>query len=117
VKIPRLGDDEVTAIATIRAAGFFMRGTAMIPGCSGHHFRRITIMQNETGNNMGGINDTGTLEAEVRSAVEQDHDVQEMVRQLTLRRISARSLDIESLRQITRAVLSGARAGTQKELQ
>lgn len=74
-------------------------------------------MQNETGNNMGGINDTGTLEAEVRSAVEQDHDVQEMVRQLTLRRISARSLDIESLRQITRAVLSGARAGTQKELQ
>ena len=74
-------------------------------------------MQNETGNNIGGSNDTGTLEAEVRSAVEQGHDVQEMVRQLTLRRISARSLHIESLRQIARAVLSGARAGTQKELQ
>jgi hypothetical protein len=94
-----------------------MRGTAMTPGCSGHHFRRITIMQNETGNNIGGSDDTGTLEAEVRSAVEQGHDVQEMVRQLTLRRISARSLDIESLRQIASAVLRGARAGAQKELQ
>jgi len=73
-------------------------------------------MQNETGNNIGGSNDTGTLEAEVRSAVEQGHDVQEMVRQLTLRKISARSLDIESLRQIASAVLSGARAGAQKEL-
>ncbi len=73
-------------------------------------------MQNETGNSIGGSNDTGTLEAEVRSAVEQGHDVQEMVRQLTLRKISARSLDIESLRQITSAVLSGARAGAQKEL-
>ena len=73
-------------------------------------------MQNETGNNIGGSNDTGTLEAEVRSAVEQGHDVQEMVRQLTLRRISARSLDIESLRQIASAVLRGAKAGVQKEL-
>ena len=73
-------------------------------------------MQNETGNNIGGSNDTGTLEAEVRSAVEQGHDVQEMVRQLTLRKISARSLDIESLRQIASAVVRGARAGAQKEL-
>ncbi len=73
-------------------------------------------MQNETNNNIGGGSDTGTLEAEVRSAVEQGHDVQEMVRQLTLRKISARSLDIVSLRQIASAVLSGARAGAQKEL-
>lgn len=57
-----------------------------------------------------------TFEADVRSAVEQGHDVQEMVRQLTLRRISQRSLDIESLRQIAHAVLRGARAGVQKEL-
>ncbi len=57
-----------------------------------------------------------TFEAEVRNAVEQGHDVQEMVRQLTLRRISSRSLDIESLRQIAHAVLRGARAGVQKEL-
>ena len=61
-------------------------------------------------------NDTDTFEAEVRSAVEQGHDVQEMVRQLTLRKISARSLDIESLRQIAGAALRGARAGAQKEL-
>ncbi len=61
-------------------------------------------------------NDTDTLEAEVRSAVEQGKDVQEMVRQLTLRKISARSLDLESLRQIAGAVLRGARAGAQREL-
>lgn len=57
-----------------------------------------------------------TFEAEVQRAVEQGHDVQELVRQLTLRRISARSLDIESLRQIAGSVLRGARAGVQKEL-
>ena len=73
-------------------------------------------MKNETGNNIGGGNDTAALEAEVRSAVEQDHDLQEVVRQLTLRKISAESHDIESLRQIASAVLSGARAGAQKEL-
>ena len=74
-------------------------------------------MQNEEGSNIGGGNDAAMLEAEVRNAVEQGHDVQNIVRELTLRKISARSLDIESLRQITRAVLSGARAGAQKELQ
>ena len=74
-------------------------------------------MQNETGHNIGSSNDTVLLEAEVRSAVEQGHDVQEMVRQLTLRTISERSFDIESLRQIASAVLRGARAGAQKELQ
>ncbi len=73
-------------------------------------------MKNATGNNIGGGNNTASLEAEVRNAVEQGHDVQEMVRQLTLHKISARSLDIESLRQIASAVLNGARAGAQKEL-
>lgn len=53
----------------------------------------------------------------MRSAVEQGHDVQEMVRRLTLRTISTHSIDIESLRQIASAVLRGARAGAQKELQ
>lgn len=71
----------------------------------------------QTDNNIDDGNDTAVLEAEVRDAVERGHDVQKIVRQLTLRKISARSLDIESLRQITRAVLSGARAGAQKELQ
>jgi len=69
-------------------------------------------MNNDTDNS----SDIVTLEAEVHSAVEQGHDVQETVRQLTLRKISARSLDIESLRQIASAVLRGARSGAQKEL-
>jgi hypothetical protein len=60
--------------------------------------------------------DTSTLEAEVCHAVERGQDVQERVRQLTLRVISARSLDIESVRQTTNAVLRGARAGVLKEL-
>jgi hypothetical protein len=94
-----------------------MRSTNMTSSYSGHPFKRITIMQNETVNTMGGGNDAAMLEAEVCSAVEQGHDVQKIVRQLTLRRINARSLDIESLRQIARAVLSGARAGARKELQ
>ncbi|MDE2117896.1 MAG: hypothetical protein KGJ19_04805 [Betaproteobacteria bacterium] len=62
-------------------------------------------------------NDTSVLEAEVRETVEQGNNVQEKVRQLTLRVISARSLDIESVRQTAGAVLRGAQAGVQKELQ
>ncbi len=57
-----------------------------------------------------------TLETDVKDAVEQGHDIQETVRQLTLRRISARSLDIESVRQIAKSVLRGAKLGVQKEL-
>ena len=68
-------------------------------------------MQNKTSN------DTSTLEAEVHKVVEQGLDVQERVRQLTLRIIRARSFDIKSLRQTTSAVLRGARAGVQKEFQ
>ena len=67
-------------------------------------------MQNETSN------DTTKLEAEVSDVVEQGHDVQERVRQLTLRIISARSLDIKSVRKTANAVLRGARAGVLKEL-
>jgi hypothetical protein len=62
-------------------------------------------------------NDTSTLEEEVRKAVELGHDVQEKVRKLTLRIISARSLDIKSVRQAAEAVLRGARAGVKNELQ
>ena len=64
-------------------------------------------MQEETGNNIGGGNETAVLEAEVRNAVEQGHDAQEVVRELILRKISAHSLDIEPLRQIAAGVLSG----------
>lgn len=68
-------------------------------------------MTNATGN------DTNSLEIAVRDAVAEGSDVQEKVRQLTLRVISARSLDIESVRQTASAVLRGAQAGVQKELQ
>lgn len=68
-------------------------------------------MKNENGNN------SSVLEAEVRDAVEAGRDVQERVRQLTLHIISSRSLDIESVRETAGAVLRGARAGVQKELQ
>ena len=61
-------------------------------------------------------NDTSAVEAEVRDTVERGHDVQERVRQLTLRILSARSLDIESVRQTTSAVLRGAHAAVYKEL-
>ncbi len=58
--------------------------------------------------------DTSRLEADVRQAVEQGDNVQEKVRQLTLRIISARSLDIKSVRETAEAVLRGARAGVQR---
>ncbi len=57
-----------------------------------------------------------TLEADVRNAIEKGHHVQEQVKQLTLRRIDAHSLDIESLQKISASVLRGARAAVQKEL-
>lgn len=56
------------------------------------------------------------LEAEVRNAVEQGRDIQEMVRQLTLHKISGYAHDLEALRLIVGAVSRGARAGVQKEL-
>ncbi len=62
-------------------------------------------------------NDTKTLEAEVRKAVEEGGDVQERVRQITLNIIRARSFEIKSLQEATMAVLRGARAGVQKDLQ
>lgn len=62
-------------------------------------------------------NEISALEAEVRSAVEQGDDVREKVRQLTLGVIGGRSLDIESVRQTTAAVLRGAQAAVQKDLQ
>lgn len=68
-------------------------------------------MNNETSN------ETSALEAEVRDTVERGNNVQEKVRQLTLHVISSRSLDIKSVQQAADAVLRGARAGVQKELQ
>lgn len=60
--------------------------------------------------------ETTTLEAEVCEAVAQGRDVQDLVRQLTLRKISEYTHELEALRAIAGAVLRGARAGAQKEL-
>ncbi|MBT1077284.1 DUF6781 family protein [Geobacter grbiciae] len=60
--------------------------------------------------------DNSDLESDVRNAVEQGNDVQEMVRKFTVSAISTRSIEIESLRQIATEVLRGAREGAQNEL-
>ncbi|MBI3480408.1 MAG: hypothetical protein HY016_08655 [Nitrosomonadales bacterium] len=68
-------------------------------------------MKNETSS------DTSILEAEVRKVVEEGHDIQENIRKLTLNIIRSRSFDIQSLQQTATAVLRGAQAGVQHELQ
>jgi hypothetical protein len=40
----------------------------MKSGCSVHPFKRSTIMQNETGDPVGGDHDVALLEAEMRNA-------------------------------------------------
>lgn len=62
------------------------------------------------------MNDISNLQSQVREAVETGKDIQEAVRQLTLRRISAQSLDLASLREIADAVINGAHAGIQAHL-
>ena len=73
-------------------------------------------MQAKTDYHRGVYNGTAELEAAVRDAVEQGHAVQEVVRRLTVRAISAHSLDIATLRLIAAAVMRGARMGVHKEL-
>lgn len=57
------------------------------------------------------------FEAQVRSAMEHGENVQEAVRQLTLRNISAHAMNLDSLKQITEAVLRGVRAGAEVQMQ
>lgn len=78
-------------------------------------------MKNETnksaGTKVGSANETGTLAADVRSAMAHGGDVQEAVRKLTLRAMNAHTLDLESLRRTMTAVIQGAREGVQHELE
>ncbi|MFZ1244097.1 MAG: DUF6781 family protein [Azonexus sp.] len=71
-------------------------------------------MKNETDDKP---NTAGTFETQVREAFEAGKDIQEAIRQLTLRQISERKLDLESLRQVASTVLHGARAGAEAQLQ
>ena len=77
-------------------------------------------MKNETNKStdskVGSANETNTLEANVRSAVAHGRDVQEAVRSLTLKAMSADGIDLKSLRRTMTAVLHGARDGVQPEL-
>lgn len=77
-------------------------------------------MKNETnkstGSKVGSTNETSTLEADVRSAIAHGRDVQEAVRSLTLKAMSADGIDLKSLRRTMTAVLHGARDGVQPEL-
>ncbi|WP_005033068.1 DUF6781 family protein [Holophaga foetida] len=60
--------------------------------------------------------DTKDLEGRIRDAIERGEDIQELVRQLTLRRMSDFTQDLASLRSIAGAVIRGARAGIEKDL-
>jgi len=57
------------------------------------------------------------FESQVQAAFEAGKDIQEAIRQLTLRQISQRTLDLESLRQVASDVLHGARAGAEAQMQ
>lgn len=56
------------------------------------------------------------FQSQVRQAVEAGKDIQEAVRQLTLKRISAHALDLGSIREIANAVINGAHAGVEAQL-
>lgn len=71
-------------------------------------------MKNDTNGQPGATN---PFESQIREAFETGKDIQEAIRQLTLRQISQRSVDLESLRQVASAALHGARAGAEAQLQ
>ncbi len=51
------------------------------------------------------------LEHEIRDAVASGRDVKEIVRQVTLKALTRRDLDLAAIRQVARAVVAGARQG------
>lgn len=61
--------------------------------------------------------DTSALEAEVRSAIAKGDNVQQAVRDLTVKALSTQNRDLESLRRIMTAVMQGVREGAQQKLQ
>ena len=79
-------------------------------------------MENVTGNEdvhgstEGAAVDASTLEAEVRTTIEQGNNVQQEVRDLTVKALSRREHDRESLRHVMTAVMKGVREGAQQKL-
>lgn len=80
-------------------------------------------MENVTGNE--GIHaatedttvDTSALEAEVRTTIAQGSNVEQEVRDLTVKALSRHDHDRESLRNVMAAVMKGVREGAQQKLQ
>lgn len=56
------------------------------------------------------------LENQVRETLEQGEDIQELVRQLTLRKMGEVALDLSSLKRIAEATIRGAKVGVAKEM-
>nr|WP_320132761.1 DUF6781 family protein [uncultured Holophaga sp.] len=61
--------------------------------------------------------DVDDLEGRIREALERGEDIRELVRQLTLKRMSELTQDLGSLRAIASAVIRGAKAGVRKDLE
>lgn len=76
-------------------------------------------MQNVPGseNVHAAIEDTSTLEAEVRSRMTQGENIEQEVRNLTIKALSRQGHDQDSLRHVMGAVLKGVREGAQQKLQ
>lgn len=75
-------------------------------------------MQNESKNTVHNQEeDMAKLETDVREAIAHGGDVKETVRQLTLKAMSAKRLDPESLGRIAAAVMQGVHDGAQQKLE
>ena len=76
-------------------------------------------MQNVPGNENvhATIGDTSALEAEVRNRMAQGDNVEQEVRDLTVKALSRQGHDQDSLRHVMAAVMKGVREGAQQKLQ
>jgi uncharacterized protein YicC (UPF0701 family) len=76
-------------------------------------------MQNVPGseNVHAASEDTSALEAEVRSRMRQGENIEQEVRDLTVKALSRQGHDQDSLRHVMGAVLKGVREGAQQKLQ
>ncbi len=73
-------------------------------------------MQNDSQSTTHADNDITQLAEEIREAVAHGGNVEQTVRNLTLKAIHTHGLDIESLRQVASAVMEGAHEGAQQKL-
>lgn len=65
----------------------------------------------------GATADTSALEAEVRNAIAQGDNVQQTVRDLTVKTLSTQKHDLQSLGRLMTSVMEGVRAGAQQRLE